>query len=110
MSLDTYESTWSHERRGYIRCRTIGHSWHDYDSSNWKPTMGTPLTLRCERCGTERRDTIGATGRLITRHYFKPEGYDLKRGEIRPTRDDFRVMLLAIREERPATRRKRVAS
>ena len=96
-SFAAIESTWHHERRGFIRCRTIGHSWFDYDST-WRPQFGVPLTLRCERCGTERRDTVSQRdGRLLARHYYKPDGYDLKRGEPRLTRDDFRLLLLTVR-------------
>lgn len=105
MSLDEYESTWAHERRGFIRCRTLGHSWYDFDSE-WVPVYGDPLTVRCERCGMERRDSVSPTGRLLGRHYFRPAGYQLSKDEIRPTRDDFRVMLMAIRREKPRRRRK----
>ena len=100
-----YESTWHNERRGYVRCRTIGHSWFDYDST-WTPQFGVPLTVRCERCGTERRDTVQATtGRLLTRHYYKPSNYDLQKGEVRLTRDDFRMILLTIRNQEATQRR-----
>jgi hypothetical protein len=68
--------------------------------------MGTPLTLRCERCDTERRDTISpSTGALITRHYYYSDDYQYERGAS-PTRDDFRRLLLArrIEEAREARR------
>lgn len=89
----------------FVRCYTFGHSWHDYDS-NWKPSFGTPLTLRCERCTTERRDTIGASGNVVGRHYHYPPGYRYGRGEGRPTRDEFRVMLLAKRIQEQRQRRR----
>ena len=108
MSLDAFESTWANERRNYVRCRTIGHAWIDYDS-NWKPQFGTPLTLRCERCGTERRDSVGNDGRLLNRHYVKPDGYDLGRDEYKPTRDDYRLMLLAIRSGGNGSKRRRAS-
>ena len=93
----SFMETWEHERRGYVRCRTLGHSWHDYDS-NWVPLFGMPLTVRCERCGMERRDTIDRRGDLASRRDFRPDKYLLK-GERRPTRSDFRLILLGIREE-----------
>ena len=108
VSVAALETTWQNERRQYVRCRTIGHSWHDYDS-NWDTKLGVPLTLRCERCGTERRDVIGSYGQLVTRSYFKPDNYDLGREDYKPSRDDFRLMLLAIRGEGD-TKRKRAAS
>ena len=99
MTNGELESTWHHERRGYVRCRTLGHSWFDYDSL-WMPQFGMPLTLRCERCGTERRDTVkGQHGQLLSRHYYKPKGYDLTKGEPRLRRDDFRLILMSIREQ-----------
>jgi hypothetical protein len=99
VTIAALESTWHHERRGYVRCRTIGHSWFDYDSL-WTPQFGVPLTLRCERCGTERRDTINnRTGQLLARHYHKPKGYDLTKGEPRLRKDDFRIILMTIRME-----------
>ena len=104
-SFAAVESTWHNERRGFIRCRTIGHSWFDYDST-WTPQFGVPLTVRCERCGTERRDTVSQRdGRLLARHYFKPAGYDLKRGEPRLTRSDFRLLLLTVRLQDQAKRK-----
>jgi hypothetical protein len=93
--LEGFQTTESHERDGFIRCNTMGHAWHDYDS-NWSTDMGTPLTLRCERCGTERRDVVGAFGQLVYRHYQYPNFYRYSRG-TRPTRSDFRVMLLTQR-------------
>lgn len=90
-----FQSTVDHERQGYLRCNTLGHSWFDYDST-WTPQFGLPLTLRCERCGMERRDTINTYGSLLARHYFRPPNYQYPKGS-RPTRDEFRVMLLTQR-------------
>jgi hypothetical protein len=106
-ALEFDTGLWLGERRAYIRCRTIGHSWFDYDS-NWTPQFGTPLTLRCERCGTERRDTINTWGDLLARHYTKPENYDRKKDEQALTRSDFRVLLMSIRaqEAKPGGKRK----
>ena len=86
-------TTEQYERSQFYRCYTLGHAWVDYDS-NWNPGFGTPLTLRCERCGTERRDIINPnTGQLLPgRKYIYPQGY--RYGTERPTRDNFRVMLL----------------
>lgn len=88
----SFQTTIDHERQGYIRCNTLGHAWHDYDSS-WTPMFGVPLTLRCERCGMERRDTVNDWGKLLGRRYFRPPNYRYPKGS-RPTRDEFRVQLL----------------
>lgn len=94
-------TTPEYDRTQYTRCNTFGHAWFDYDNSDWRPMYGTPLVLRCERCGTERRDVIGTSGQIIQRNYEYPAGYKYGRGE-RPTRSDFRLMLLEqqIRETR----------
>jgi len=85
-------------REPFIRCRTLGHSWFDYDS-NWTPMYGTPLTLRCERCGMERRDTIDSSGNLNGRHYTRPLGYQYTKNAPAPTRSEFRLMLLSLRNK-----------
>src|SRR5215467_5155752 len=98
-------TTREYDRTQFTRCNTYGHSWFEYDNSDWTPLFGTPLVLRCERCSTERRDVIGAAGQIIQRHYFYPDGYKYGRGE-RPTRQEFRLMLLQqkISEARAARR------
>jgi hypothetical protein len=101
-------TTSQYEKTQFIRCNTLGHSWFDYDNSDWNPTFGDPLVLRCERCGSERRESIGASGQLLQRQYFHPEGYKYAKG-TRPTRAEFRRMLLEQRviEQRSARPAKR---
>lgn len=92
-------------------CRRLGHAWFDVPS-DWKATIGVPLTYRCDRCGTERREQVGRnTGELVTRHYAYPEGYSYAKGEA-PTRDDFRRMFIdqMMRRQREARRRAKEAS
>ena len=76
--------TIDHEREGFIRCGTLGHSWHDYDTVGWTTSMGVPLTLRCERCGTERRDVIGAHGQLVYPALRLPPGLQVPQGSEAP--------------------------
>lgn len=92
----------------YTRCRTYGHAWFEADSdwfADFAVSRGNPLTLRCDRCTTERREVIGTTGRLENRYYVYPSGYQYSRGE-RPSKDDFRLALLSLRlkEARSARR------
>ena len=98
MSLvESGEDTWQHERKGFVRCRTVGHAWFDV-AGNWTPPDASiPLTFHCERCGTERRDAINVFGDLVYRYYVKPDGYDLRKQDFKPTRSDFRKMLLDLR-------------
>lgn len=94
------------ERAQFYRCYTLGHAWFDYDDTGPPPYTGTVLALRCERCGTSRRDVVAdGTGELLWRRYEYPMGY--KYGSERPTRDNFRVMLLRQRmDEQRKLRRK----
>ena len=100
-------TTADHERIGYLRCNALGHAWFDVPS-DWSTGFGgEQLTVRCERCGSERRDVLSSvTGDLIYRHYVKPESYTYPKGQ-RPTRKAFRMMLLEqrIREARNARKR-----
>jgi hypothetical protein len=97
----------------YFRCRTYGHAWFEYDSSGWSPTMGVPVTLRCERCGSERRDQISrVSGELITRTYNYAPGYQFSRDEEgqvgRPPTAVFRLMMLSNNQtEKPELMRAR---
>jgi hypothetical protein len=62
--------------------------------SDWTPKFGLPMTVRCERCDIERRDTLGRnSGEVESRHYTYPTGYQFHRdnGTELPTRSDFRM-------------------
>lgn len=111
MPSDTYLSTIDFEKQQFVRCQTIGHAWFDYDSSDWKPEWGDPLVLRCERCGSERRDSIGSSGDIVTRSYHHPDGYSYAKG-TKPSRAEFRRMMLEqkIREARAARKLKMASS
>lgn len=81
----------------YIRCGAYGHAMFQYDNSEWTPTFGDPLTLRCERCTTERRDTLDIHGELAQRDYIHPADYNdwYPKGQ-RPSRAEFRRMAVAL--------------
>lgn len=70
---------------------------YDVDS-DWQSWPGeTPVTVRCERCGTERRDRVASIdGKLMGRRYVYPEGYRYGKGE-RPTANEFRLQLIGLR-------------
>lgn len=86
----------------FLRCRAYHHAWDDVDSLHWHPTMGEPLTLRCMRCGSERRDQIGySTGELVTRRYVYTAGYLLGPDDDKPTHNDYvRMLVVQRRRER----------
>jgi cytochrome c2 len=73
----------------YERCRLLGHAWHEVPS-DWSAEGGLPMTVRCERCDMERRDTVGRnTGEVVSRRYTMPTGYSFSKDEA-PRRIDFR--------------------
>lgn len=73
------------------QCRLLGHAWHDVPS-DWTPEFGFPITVRCERCNMERRDSCSTTtGDLMSRRYTYPVGYRIPRDVEKPTRSDFRL-------------------
>lgn len=90
-------------------CHLLSHQW-DYTNSTWVSNLGgVPVTLLCQRCGTERRETwSSSSGEMMGRRYIYPTGYSLARsvtGVDRPTRDDLRAW--ALEEARTGGRRKR---
>jgi hypothetical protein len=78
------------------------------------------MTLRCERCDMERRDTLNVnTGDIVQRRYVQPEGYHIQRNgpdDELPRIVDFRLAWIErhvdeVRERlRAETRRKRGTS
>ena len=77
-------------------CRLLGHLWHVVPS-DWTPMFGVPMTVRCERCNIERRDSLNRnTGEVQNRRYAYPAGYQFKHddGMELPRRDDFRLAWL----------------
>lgn len=78
----------------YGECRLFGHAWHPVPS-DWTPEIGSPITVRCERCDMERRDTCTRdTGELMSRRYTYPVGYRIPRAET-PTRSEFRLWFIS---------------
>jgi len=77
-------------------CRLLGHAWHSVPS-DWTPQFGEPMTLRCERCDMERRDSVQrGTGEVLSRRYTYPDGYqftDMEEDD-RPNRATFRALWL----------------
>lgn len=80
----------------YLMCRTFGHAWFIIPGERGR-LGGDPMWIRCERCDTERHDSVSfATGDVMSRNYVYPEGYrDAFRseGDAAPDRGEFRRML-----------------
>jgi len=89
----------------YATCRSFGHAWVPSANSAVRSSFGVVLTLRCDRCSTERVDALGYGGRLISRRYLHPEDYATKPGESL-SRDEWRAEW--IKEVVGSTKPKRV--
>lgn len=82
------------------RCRAGKNHWMDPCG---QPADFTPTGLFraariinhfvCVKCGTTRHDAISATGGLMLRRYYYPEGYLLSGDEARPTADELRLWI-----------------
>lgn len=60
----------------YLKCRSWGHMWDDYRPLG-RDHGDFVLTLRCDRCATERVDTLDSAGDVIRRSYEYPEDYKI---------------------------------
>ncbi len=90
-------------------CKAIGHAW-DKVPSDWTPPWGTPLTIRCMRCGTERRDVIDSLGDVSSRRYVYPVGYQDWRGDhVGMKKPQYRLWLLE-QEVKALTSKRKKAS
>jgi hypothetical protein len=109
-TLSDVLTTAQYERTQFYRCQTrsIGHHWDDCDSY-WESSIGTPWTMRCPECTTEKRYVIGSRGQIVSGpRYIYPPGYKYGKGE-RPSQAEFRMMLLEqrMREARVARSKQR---
>jgi len=102
--------------QAYVACRgPVRHRWDVIPSSpDDRPLFGTLLLLRCDNCGTYRRDIFSrVTGDLLARSYDHPDGYsDVDRHDAAWWRALFAETvrmrapeLLADAEENKATRK-----
>lgn len=71
----------------YVRCRTLGHSWDDWPTSDYVASFGWLLPFRCVRCDTKRLDTIDSRGSVGSRRYIWPDDYKLVE---KRSRDEYR--------------------
>lgn len=79
----------------FRECRTLGHAMFRFQANDLdRPDFGWRLSVRCERCSTQRHDIIDhRTGSIIGRRYIWPDGYLLEPGLGRTTRDEMRESL-----------------
>jgi hypothetical protein len=94
-------------RTAYVKCRSWGHAW-----SSFIPTLeqrremwGDVYALRCERCHTERFDTINSLGQLDGRRYVYPYGYATAKDD-RPSAEQLRLELIERKAWKAEARRR----
>lgn len=64
------------EVKNMLRCRDLGHDWHEHISINRKnPEWGKRRELLCGNCGTVRLELINAYGEVGSRHYEYNDDY-----------------------------------
>jgi len=71
-------------------CRTIGHAWFEIDSTS-KTDFGWYFWVACERCNTQRRDTINLRGDLNSRRYVYADNY-ANSGKL--TKAEYRAIIM----------------
>ena len=63
------------KRLEYNQCHALGHRWDPIPVTH-PPSFGAAIDLRCENCGTVRRDIMSrVSGVLLARYYDYPEDY-----------------------------------
>jgi len=87
-------------------CTVYRHAWFPVPAEWDPPFMGDIVTLRCERCGSERREIWQPnTGALLYRRYVRTAGWFAYPRDQRPTMDDFRAALIKGRRPKRRTRK-----
>lgn len=81
----------------YLRCRSFGHAWDEFEDNSWEPSFGFKLSLLCTSCGTERHDIIDTTGGLAYRRYIPAPGYRVE-GGTPFTRAEYKLAYEAARD------------
>lgn len=59
----------------FLLCRDMGHTWRPYTAKFSKEMNSYDRVLRCGRCKTDRAQTIGMDGTILTGHYAYEDGY-----------------------------------
>jgi len=59
----------------FILCRDMGHTWRPYRATFSKEMNAYDRVLRCGRCKTERAQTLGMDGVILSGNYAYQDGY-----------------------------------
>jgi hypothetical protein len=77
----------------FLRCRAWGHQWDEFQPLRPKNRTSTILSLLCERCSSERYDTLDYKGAVWARQYEYADGYAMTGSPM--SRQEARAELLA---------------
>jgi hypothetical protein len=58
----------------HVDCRTFNHAWVPVEADR-NPQIGWYMNMRCERCGTVRKDIVNRFGEVERRRYEYPDDY-----------------------------------
>ena len=79
----------------FLYCRDFSHAWFVEHQSRIRSNGVATRVLECRRCKTLRTDeVIARTGELFYRRYTYPDGYCLKAGAERVTKQQVRVLAI----------------
>lgn len=79
-------ANWSHQLSdSFIMCRDMGHTWRPFKARYEQEMNAYNRVLRCGRCKTERLQTIGLDGLILSGNYIYPDGYQTPHGSGRIT-------------------------
>lgn len=67
----------------YLLCRDLGHVWTPHSATWSRKERVFDRILRCQRCLTERRQTLNARGHPILGHYAYAKEYLAPKGAVR---------------------------
>jgi hypothetical protein len=72
-------------------CDVWQHAWFPV-AGDWTPPHNlSPMTARCERCGSERRYGLDLRGQIAYRRYLHTAGWVTYTAGNRPDRADLRL-------------------
>lgn len=64
----------------FAMCRDMGHTWRPHTARYDSELYSYTRVLRCPRCRTEREQTLGGTGLILSNRYIYPDGYQTPAG------------------------------
>lgn len=70
----------------FLLCRDLGHTWQPYTASR-ADDGHYERVMRCVRCDTKRKQTLSASGVILTGGYDYPDGYTAPPGSGHMTAD-----------------------